>query len=105
MVISLGSRALPLVARNRRQSGVRAPGWTVNRPAGAPPERQQLRDARLPEGAVYEPRPGDQGDLVSAPLAEAAAQRDHRHSYRVDVGEAAEVQRDAGDSFFAKAIY
>jgi hypothetical protein len=68
-------------------------------------ERQELADARLIERPLYERRPRDQRELISAPLAEPAAKCDHRHSDRVDVGEPAEIERYPGDPFFAEPLY
>jgi len=66
---------------------------------------QQVADARALEGAIHGPRPRDQREVPSALPAQLAADRDHGDASRVDVGELAQIERDAGHIFFAQALY
>src|SRR5690348_6740686 len=67
-------------------------------------KRQHVDYTRLLEGAMDVRRSRDQREVIATPLAESAAEDDHRHADRVDLREATEIERDARDSLFADAV-
>src|SRR6185437_6438733 len=61
-------------------------------------------DPRLLEDPLNGPLTGDQRELVAAPLAQVAAERDHRRSDGVERCKPAQVEPDAGHAFVAELL-